>query len=276
VRYHDAPVYTINYYSHWQLMESVAAHGFRVSVMGTAGDELLAGYYDHQLFYLREIRGDAGLFERARDAWGKHVKPFVQNPYLSDPDRFIRDPGFRDHIYLDAARFASFLVEPAQEPFVERRFVDGLLRNRTLNEMFHEAVPPILHEDDLNSMYFSIENRSPMLDRTLFEHCQQIPVRHLIRDAFGKAVLRDAMRDIVPARILENRRKIGFNAPITSYLDVDDEDVRSAMIADSPIYDLVRRDRIEELLKKGVLPNHESKFLFSFVSAKMFLEEFGA
>jgi asparagine synthase (glutamine-hydrolysing) len=125
-------------------------------------------------------------------------------------------------------------------------------------------------------MYFSIENRSPMLDRTLFEHCQQIPVRHLIRDAFGKAVLRDAMRDIVPARILENRRKIGFNAPITSYLDVDDEDVRSAMIADSPIYDLVRRDRIEELLKKGVLPNHESKFLFSFVSAKMFLEEFGA
>jgi asparagine synthase (glutamine-hydrolysing) len=228
------------------------------------------------LFFRLLVAVDAAVFERARDAWQKHVRPYVQNPYLSDPDRFTREPGFRDHIFLDAARFASFLTEPVQEPFVERRFVDGLLRNRTLNEMFHEAVPPILHEDDLNSMYFSIENRSPMLDRTLFEYCHQIPVRHLIRDAFGKAVLRDAMRGIVPARILENRRKIGFNAPITSYLDVHNDDVRSAILADSPVFELVRRGCIENLLNKGILPNHESKFLFSFVSAKMFLEEFGA
>ena len=42
-----------------------------------------------------------------------------------------------------------------------------------LNELFHEAVPVILHEDDLNAMYFSIENRSPFLDRELFEFCQR-------------------------------------------------------------------------------------------------------
>ena len=29
------------------------------------------------------------------------------------------------------------------------------------NEMFNESVPVILHEDDLNSMYYSVENRSP-------------------------------------------------------------------------------------------------------------------
>ena len=40
-----------------------------------------------------------------------------------------------------------------------------------LNELFHEAVPVILHEDDLNAMYYSIENRSPFLDRELFEFC---------------------------------------------------------------------------------------------------------
>ena len=42
------------------------------------------------------------------------------------------------------------------------------MRNRMLNEMFHEVVPVILHEDDLNAMHFSVENRSPFLDREAF------------------------------------------------------------------------------------------------------------
>ena len=49
VRHHDAPVYTITYYAHWLLMESIAAHGYRISVSGTAADELFTGYYDHHL-----------------------------------------------------------------------------------------------------------------------------------------------------------------------------------------------------------------------------------
>jgi asparagine synthase (glutamine-hydrolysing) len=274
VRYHDAPVYTINFYSHWQLMESVAAQGYRVSVMGTGGDELLAGYYDHQLFYLEAVQHDAGVFAKAKDAWSTHVRPIVQNPYLSDPERFIRDPGFRDHIFLDAAGFSEYLTEPWAESFAECHFVENLLRNRMLNETFHETIPPILHEDDLNAMYYSVENRSPMLDRGLFEHCLRIPVRHLVQDGMSKAVLRDAMRGLVPDGILDFRRKIGFNAPILTYLDVNDPGVREELLRDGPIFDLVRRERIEELMAKPHMPNSESKFLFSFVSAKMFLEEF--
>ena len=143
-----------------------------------------------------------------------------------------------------------------------------------LNEMFHEAVPVILHEDDLNAMYFSIENRSPFLDRDLFEFCYRIPTPLLIRDGKAKAVLRDAMRGIVPDRILDSRRKVGFNAPIHAFLDVNDRDTRTSLLADSPIWDHVRRDRIEGLLGKADLPNSESKFLFYFVCAKLFLEEF--
>jgi hypothetical protein len=38
-----------------------------------------------------------------------------------------------------------------------------------MNELFHEVIPVILKHDDLNSMYYSIENRSPYLDRDLLE-----------------------------------------------------------------------------------------------------------
>ena len=35
------------------LMQAVHAAGYRVSMSGTAADELFAGYYDHHLAYLR-------------------------------------------------------------------------------------------------------------------------------------------------------------------------------------------------------------------------------
>ena len=273
VRQHDAPVYTITYFAHWLLIELIAAHGYRIAVSGTAADELFTGYFDHHLAYLYEIQDDRELSKAAREAWLQVVKPFVRNPYLQNPDLFIENPAMRDHIYLGADEFARALKVGWSEPFSERHYADSLLRNRMLNELFHEAVPVILHEDDLNAMYFSIENRSPYLDRDLFEFCYRIPSRHLIRRGLAKAVLRDAMRGIVPERVLDNPRKVGFNAPIFSFLDVGDPEVRAYLLDESPVFDHVRRGRIEQLTSKPDLPNSESKFLFSFLSSKMFLEE---
>ncbi len=274
VRQHDAPVHTISYYAHWLLMESIAAHGYRVSVSGTAADELFTGYYDHHLAYLYEVRDDPAWHDKALQAWQQHVRPLVRNRYLGNPDLFIENPGLRDHIFLDADEFAGYLKVNWAEPFSEQEFADSLLRNRMLNELFHETVPVILHEDDLNAMYFSIENRSPYLDRALFEFCYRIPSRHLIRDGYAKAILRDAARGIAPDPVLDNHRKVGFNAPIFSFLDVHDPAVRGYLLDDSPIFDHVRRDKIEDLIAKADLPNSESKFLFYFLNAKMFLEEF--
>jgi asparagine synthase (glutamine-hydrolysing) len=271
VEYHDAPVYTITYYAHWLLMESIAKHGYRIAVSGTAADELYSGYYDHFLAYLAETRDPA-----ARAAWTEHVKPVVRNPFLSNPDLFVTDPGFRDHIYLDAEGFAQYLHEPWREAFEETAYTKSLLRNRMLNELFHEAVPVILHEDDLNAMYYSIENRSPFLDRALFEHSCRIPTRHLMRDGYAKSVLRDAMRGIVPAPIIDNRKKVGFNAPIFDFLNPADPATRAALLAPSPIWDLVRRDKITELIDKAFLPNSQSKFLFYFLCTKLFLEQHAA
>lgn len=272
--YHDSPVSTISYYVHWLLMESVASNGYRVCVSGTAADELFTGYYDHHLAYLSEIQHDGDLHSLAKESWEKHIKPTVRNPFLNDPDLFVKCRDFRDHIYLNADVFSAYLVEAWAEPFREEPLSDSLLRNRMLNEMFYEAIPVILHEDDLNSMYYSVENRSPFLDRTLFEHCYSIPSRHLIQNGFSKAVLRKAMRGIVPDGILDNRRKVGFNAPILSLLDVSNKSVREALLDRSCIYEHVQRDKIEKLISKTNLLNSESKFLFNFLNSKMFLEEF--
>ena len=53
--------------------------------------------------------------------------------------------------------------------FEERKICKDIMRNRMLNELFDEIVPAILFSDDLNSMMYSIENRSPFLDTKLIE-----------------------------------------------------------------------------------------------------------
>jgi len=274
VRQHDGPVSTISYYVHWLLMGAIAEQGYKISVSGTAADELLTGYYDHHNLWLYEMRNEPG-FPQALAAWRRHIGPLVRNPYLKNPLLYMENPGCRDHIYLGNDGFAECLRVPWAEAFEERHFSRSLLRNRMLNELFHESVPVLLHEDDLNAMSHSIENRSPYLDRRLFEFCCRIPTRRLMRDAFTKVILREATTDVVPERVLWNHRKVGFNAPVLALLDTTDARVMDNVLSPGPIFDIVRRDRIEALLQKEFLPNSESKFLFSFLGAKLFLEEYG-
>jgi asparagine synthase (glutamine-hydrolysing) len=271
---HDAPVYTISYYVHWLLMQSIHEHGYRISISGSAADEIFSGYYDHHLAYLQEINADRAHHALSVAAWREHVSPVVRNPFLQDPDYFVADPARREHIFFDADEFAAQLVKPFSEPFTETDYADGLLRNRMLNELFHESVPVILHEDDHNAMAFSIENRSPFLDRELLDFALTIPTRHLVDDGKAKAVLREAVRGIAPDAIIDNRRKVGFNAPILDLLDVRAPAVREELLADSPVFEHIRREAVEDLLALEVLPNSRSKFLFNFICAKMFLEEF--
>lgn len=273
VSYHDAPVYTVSYYLHWLLMEQVAAHGYRIAVSGTAADELFTGYYDHHNLYLQAVAGTT-LFEPSLDAWRRWVAPVVRNPFLQNPRLYLENPHCRDHVYLNAAEFASYLRADWSEAFTESDYSPSPLRNRMLNEMFHESVPVILHEDDLNAMYHSVENRSPFLDRALFEFAYAVPSRHLVRDGFAKAPLRDAMRGIVPDGIVENHRKVGFNAPIFSLIAREDPSTRERLLADSPIFEHVRLEKIAALLDEPRLENSASKFLFNFISAKLFLERF--
>ena len=79
-----------------------------------------------------------------------------------------------------------------------------------LNEMFVESVPIILHEDDANSMFHSIENRSPFLDRKLFEFACSVPDEYLIQKGMTKYILREVVKGIVPEIVLNQKKENWF------------------------------------------------------------------
>ena len=272
-RYHDSPVYTITYYVHWLLMAEIARQGYKIALSGTGADELFTGYYDHHLMYLAEIRHKQDWYEQARANWADHILPTVVNPQFKEADAFIHQPELRDYLYPLSDRRTDFLSNPFQEPFAETSFCSSILRNRMLNELFHESVPVILHQDDCNAMYWSVENRSPFLDRPLVDFCNRIPSPYLIKDGFTKAVLRRAVDGIVPEPILNSRRKVGFNADLEALLDLGNPNVKNELLASSPVFDVIKKDAIKELVRDGCWPREMDGFLFAFIAVKMFLEE---
>lgn len=75
----------------------------------------------------------------------------------------------------------------------------------------------ILVKADKTTMANSLELRVPFLDHDVFEVAAQIPVNEKITKDTTKYALRQALREIVPAHVLD-RRKLGFPVPIRHWL----------------------------------------------------------
>lgn len=277
ILHHDGPICTITYYAHDQLLRRIAAEGYRISISGTGADEGFSGYYDHHLLYLHHLWvNHRDAHGEAESNWMQHIAPIVRNEELQDPRRFINDPSRRRHIFFRNEEFSALLRKPWREEFEEKWFCEDLMRNRMMNEMFHEIVPPILREDDLNAMCHSVENRSPFLDRELYEFSLTIPTRHLVKDGFAKCILREAVRPEAASEVIDCRQKVGFNVPIARCLDLSDESIVERLLAPSPIFEWIDPRRMEPCLRMGDDSNSASKFLFNFLNMKIFLDHFDA
>ena len=270
IAYHDAPVATISYYVHEFLSRTIAEAGCKVAISGTAADEIFTGYYDHYGFWLAAM-SDRPEISRLLEDWRGSYGAYVRNPLLQDPMTFRKRPDERGHIYLNRDLFNHWMASPCLEDFEEEGYTDDPLRCRMMNELFHESVPVLLREDDANSMRWSVENRSPYLARDLVEFLYTVPGEHLIQDGFPKWLLRAAVPELNET-VRSDKQKRGFNASIDSLLDRQDPTVRARLLEPSAIFEFVKRDAIERLLDSDLTDNSFSKFAFSFVSAKLFLD----
>lgn len=275
VNYHDAPVPTISYYVHNFLSEKISELGYKVAVSGTAADEIFTGYYDHYSFWLAgQIANDNTQHDALIAEWKQSYGKWVNNPLLQDPLRFQKEPEFRQHLYQNREVFNSFLIEPTNDDFYEEQYSSDLLRNRMMNELKHEVVPVILRADDMNSMMYSVENRSPYLDRSLVEFLYSVKNKALIQDGYPKWILREIIAGIAPEKVRTDRQKKGFNASINSLVDKNDPSTKERLLSEGIIFDIVKKQAIEDFFKNDMNDNSSSKYMFNFISTKMFLENY--
>jgi len=276
IDYRAAPIATVNYYNHSLMLENMKKNKIKVSILGTAADEIFGGYYDHFLLHLHSLyRNNLDIFKTQKFFFNKYTKELIRNPLLKNPYKYINSPNSRSHIFDEQNKINKFLLKKSKKSFKENKFTKDLFRNRMLNELNNEITPIILNEDDLNSMNFSIENRNPYLDSELVKFAFTIPSKFLIKDGYNKYILRQAFKDIVKTDIILDRKKVGFNSSIDDVFNLKNKNIRNQILdKSSPIFDFVDYDKIKKLFNKTKYENYLSKFIFSFINANIFLKKF--
>ena len=195
--------------------------------------------------------------------------PLVRNPNLKDLN--LRN---KNNNYEDINSIKKFIKKITKKNDEKKFKNTDILRNKMLNELFYEVIPVILHHDDLNSMYYSIENRSPYLDKNLFEFANSIPTNFLINHGYQKNVLRDSFKNTLNDQVRLDRHKKGFNASINTIINFKDPIINSYLFdKNSEINDFVNMKEI----KKEIYTNNSnqfSKFIFAVLNAKIFIDAF--
>ena len=275
ISYHESPISTSSYYVQNFLMNKIKSDGFKVSLMGTGADEIFTGYYDHHLLYLATIEKSAPeVFKDSLSNWNSKIKYLIRNATYRNPNLYISNPDYRDHVYEGSQLMSKLLISHHPKKFSEEFYSKSLMKNRMLNELFHEVIPVILHEDDRNSMMFSIENRSPYLSFNLFSEVLSIEDKHFINKGLTKSLLRESFDGYLPREILYSAKKIGFNASVLELCDLESTEFKQFLDDDSVFWDLFHKDKVLEFFNNMGSEDLFNKAAFNLISSKIFCDIF--
>ena len=95
------------------------------------------------------------------------------------------------------------------------------MEEKALYDLTISNIPQFLHYEDANSMAFGIEERVPLLDHRLIEFAYKMDIALKINHGISKYILREAVKDLLPPRIVSRRDKMGLSAPRDCWLKTD-------------------------------------------------------
>jgi asparagine synthase (glutamine-hydrolysing) len=86
--------------------------------------------------------------------------------------------------------------------------------NKMVNFDMVTSLPALLQVEDRVSMAVSIESRVPLLDYRIVDLVTSMPPAMKFKGAEMKYILKRAIKDLVPSKILTRKDKMGFPVPL--------------------------------------------------------------
>ncbi len=241
-------------YSQWKVMELAHRHGLKVLLDGQGGDETLAGYFRYLPLHLRDrlAAGDVGGFLRmlgpVSDRLGfSTTLALVFEPWL--PAALVAPLRRRYGQGKDRVLTKALAKLPGGSPPRAPAAFGTAMRRQMAFDTLQRLLPSLLRYEDRNSMAFSIETRLPFLDYRLVEFAFSLPDEQKLDGVTTKAILRKALADRIPARVLERRDKMGFETPADLWLRGRlAGEMRRRLLTPGPIHDWIDRDAMTAAL----------------------------
>jgi len=214
----------------------LAGQHVKVVLTGEGSDELLAGYgkYPRALLNWRAGR----IYERVvpsglRSAVASSLVPrlpgavgrYAQRSFLAMPrsadamflDNFAGMPMRVQRELLDATALSGGNPYAASLEYFRGMNGSGSTLRHLLYADVKTYLVELLMKQDQMSMSASIESRVPFLDHKLVEFAARLPDRLKLSGFTTKRILRQAIRSLLPERIL-TRKKMGFPVPFGGWM----------------------------------------------------------
>lgn len=236
----DMPMPDVSSFSYFSAAKLAANH-VRVALTGHGGDEIFGGYpaqfsatfNDTSMFDLTNRPANRpSLLTRARMVLRhRGVGGTLARLFGGDPARKPEDLGQRwlrlhcgvaplDNPLLTRSFRASLGGYDSRigylQPFFQADTEEALDRC-----LYHDLVgylPGLLHQEDRASMAVSLESRVPLLDYRLVEFLATVPPEQKVAGREPKALLRKAVKGMLPEAITARRDKGTFGVPIDQWL----------------------------------------------------------
>ncbi len=220
------PVQSTTSFVHWQIMQTVQAHGIKVIINGQGADEALAGYAPYIVGYRlldTLLANPLKIWLEARAMQARLAYPATKLVAQTAKAMLGRRAASKWRAgqiegttqVLDSAFCKQ---HDAYLPDSEMTLRPGNLDQHLRAQVEHYGFNQILHYEDHSAMMSSIEIRSPFVDYRLMEFAFNLPDRLKFDQGITKRIQREAFADRLPKSIVNNHHKIGFATPFQSWL----------------------------------------------------------
>jgi asparagine synthase (glutamine-hydrolysing) len=233
----DLPFGSTSIYAQYRMLQYAKGAGITALLDGQGADEGCGGYALHRRARLASLLACGSWVEAAR--FGRRAAAWPGNgSILRQVAPLVIPTGLRGLIRRAAGRngrnqwlnWSWFVKRNVSLNGTEFTLRGGSLREELRRALFDSSLPALLRYADRNAMAHGVEVRFPFLDPVLTEFVFSLPEEYIIgSDGETKAVLRGAMRGIVPDSILDRRDKVGFATPEQHWLTTLDGWVKSVI-----------------------------------------------
>ena len=258
-----------------QILDKIKQRGFKVVLGGAGGDEFFAGYFIHHLFYLQSLKNKK-KFENYYKVWFKNIKPLVRSKYLNDYQFFLKNSSTTNSNLTPFLENKIFLKKKINYKLNYKKILKDELKNYLFHEIFYSSLPAQLNPADNISMYYGIEHRSPILNQKLLGLSFSCRNEYLLRNGYGKFILRDILSEFSHEDVAWSKNKIGFYTDFRNVFDVNDKFFKKELFRSKRINKFLNKDKIIEFLNsKKRLSNSQSHFLFSILNLSILDSYYG-